>query len=355
MAEISVRKFNIEDLDRYIEMSKSEYGNQQTTSNKEHIRWKHLESPFGPSDYATVVKDGKIWGRALIQQRPVESKEKIIPAGTVADVLLDRSYRTTPVHFMNLTKACDKEAGLLIHTANEKTNLLYKKVFKFPTPFSLKAYGFPVKLTGFLNKFLGINLSLLEWLLNPCRWVLLALSKLFTKISRLKISSNPITPDELKEFINRISTKNVKMFTRNSEYLKWRYADAPIWKSEVFRIDCSNQFYGYMVTRKIELDNLNYLVLMDYVVDPTISNTKKFTLRFWLIKQAIEKKLDGFFTMVNQHSPIALTCVGFPFVAIPDQHLPHSTPIFIRTNNNDLKENETSKLFHITLGDLDYF
>ena len=355
MVEISVRKFKIEDIDRYIEMSRSEYGDQATTSNFEHIRWKHLESPFGPSLYATLVQDGKVCGRALIQPRTLDNKKEKIQAGSVMDVLLDRSCRSTPIHFMNLTKACDIDSGILFHTANERTNLLYKKLFKFPSPFSLKAYSFPVRITGFLKKLTSKNLYFIEWLINPYRWVLMALSNLLLKTTKLKISSSPMSDEDLKMLVEKIYKLDGKILTRSNDFIKWRFLNAPLWKAEVYRIDSRNRFYGYMVTRKIELENINYLVLMDYLVEPSLSIYKKIALRLWLIKKTIEKKADAFFTMANPLSPAAQTCVGFPFVPIPEKYLPHPTPIFIRTKDKDLKVYETSKKIHITLGDLDYF
>ena len=355
MVEISVRQFEEEDLDRYIEMSKIEYGEQPTTSNLEHIRWKHLESPFGPSLYAALIQDGKVSGRALIQPRTLEHKKEKIQAGSVMDVLLDPSCRTTPSHFINLTKACDLESGILFHTANERTNLLYKKLFKFPSPFALKAYCFPTRLTGFLKKLTNKNLSILECLISPYRWILAVLSKIFSKFTKIKISSNSIKADEIKELNERINKQDGKMLTRSKEFIEWRYIDAPLWKAEVLRVDVGSQFYGYLVIRKIGLDDLEYLVLMDYLIEPQISIYKKMALKLWLIKKTIETKADGFFTMCNPLSPIASVCIGFPFVPIPDKYLPHTTPIFIRTKYKDLKMYETSKTMHITLGDLDYF
>ena len=117
----------------------------------------------------------------------------------------------------------------------------------------------------------------------------------------------------------------------------------------------SNLNPPYIVIRQMELNGLNHLVLMDFILDPESPLFARIALRLWLIRQAIISHADTIFTMINPFSAIARKCVGFPFIAIPDSLLPHATPIFMRARIDETKELETDQSIHITLADLDYF
>lgn len=356
MAQISVDTFLESDLENFLEMTQIEYG-PSVTANPDHIRWKHLASPFGASTYISLVEAGQVVGRALIQPRTLRTDSKMFNVASVMDLLIDRERRSTPINFINITKASGnvESYDLVFHTSNERTFPLYSKLFRFPNPFSLRAYGFPVRLAGVFAAVFGRRVDVIDWLTAPLRWLLVAIADVVNFLARLEITQRAMSGDELETLCTKCLQKSGPFLARTNAFLKWRFTEAPFWSATIFRIDRKGKFLGYVVTRKMELGGLNHLVLMDFVLDPDTPFFVQVGLRLWLIRKAITSKADALFTMVNSYSSIARICVGFPLISIPDKLLPHATPIFVRARSNDCKELEADRSIHMTLADLDYF
>lgn len=356
MAQISVTTFSETDLENFLALSQSEYG-LSTSTNIEHIRWKHLDSPFGASFCVNLSDNGQVVGRALIQPRPLHTVTTVVNVASVMDVLIDREHRTTPANFIQITKATGniENIDLVFHTSNERTFPLYSKLFRFPNPFSLRAYGFPVRIAGLFSPIFGRRIDAIDWLTAPFRWLLVLIAYMANSVARLDISQRAISNVELDTLCTKCLQQSGPHLARTNAYLKWRFNDAPLWPATLIRIDRKGQFLGYLVTRKVELGGLNHLVLMDFILDPDITFIAQVALRLWLIRNAITSKSDALFTMINSYSTVARKCVGFPLIGIPDSLLPHATPIFIRARGNDNKELETARTIHLTLADLDYF
>lgn len=356
--EILVEKFVASDMEGFLELSQLEYGiSGSTATNSKHIKWKHLDSPFGASTYISLVASGKIVGRALLQSRPLCTASQRFSAACVTDVIIAREYRSPPSNFINVTKATGNVPmfDLAFHTSNERTYPLYTKLLHFPNPFSLRAYGFPLRFAGLFSKIIGRRVEVLDWFTAPLRWLLSIIASAVNFAARLDISLRAMGDDELDALCTKCLHQSGPLFARTNAYLKWRFADAPLSPSTVYRIDRKGKFIGYIVICKQELVGLNHLLLKDFVLDPDTSLFVQIALRLWLIRSAIKSKVDTLFTMVNSFSSIARKCVGFPLVSIPDRLLPHATPIFMRFRSNDNKEFEMYKSTHFTMADLDYF
>lgn len=356
MAQISVKTFAETDLTDFLKMSQLEYGPSASTDS-EHIRWKHLASPFGVSSSVNLIEAEQIVGRALIQPRILCTASKMLNVASVMDLLIDREHRTTPSNFMQITKASGAVANfdLVYHTSNDRTFQLYSKLFRFPNPFTLRAYGFPVRFAGVLTSIIGRRLDAIDWITAPLRWLLGVTACAAMAVTRLDISERAISDDELDALSAKCLRQSGPHLARTNAFLKWRFADAPLWHATVHRIDRQGRFMGYVVTRKVELDGLTHLVLMDFLIDVDTPLLVRIALRLYLIRKTITSKADALFTLVNSCSAVARACVGFPLVSVPDKLLPHATPIFVRARGDDYKELETDSAIHLTLADLDYF
>jgi len=355
MAQISVENFTETDMEGYLDMSQQEYGDSVTTTDPRHIRWKHLESPFGVSSYVSLNENDRIVGRALIQPRTLRTAVKSYNIASVMDLLINREHRTTPVNFIKLTKACGNvgKFDLVFHTSNERTFPLYSKLLGFPNPFSLQAYGFPVRIAGLLCSVIGKRIDAIDWLTAPFRRLIEGAAYLVGSAASLSIEEKPISDSELEALSEKSLRLSGPLLARTNEFLQWRFYDAPLWPATVYRIDRRGLFLGYVVTRKMELGNLNHFVLMDFLIDPDAPLFVYIALRFWLIAKAGASKADTLFTMINPCSAYSRKCVGFPLMGIPEKLLPHGTPIFVRAGAD--KSLDLDGAMHLTLGDLDYF
>jgi len=355
MVRISVDIFSKNDLDIFLIMTNHEYGASDTT-NRHHVKWKHLDSPFTASTYVCLVDDKKVVGRALLQPRKLRMAKKVFSVASVMDLLIEQKYRSSPVNFINITKACGniESFDLVFHTSNERTFPLYSKLFRFSNPFSLKAYGFPVRLAGLSSLVIGRRLDVLDCIIIPFHWLIYGVESFFNLIASLDVSERDMSDEELETLSLKCLRQSAPHLERTNSFLKWRFKDAPIWHGTIYRIDRKGMFLGYVVTRKMKLDGLTHLVLMDFIIDPDTPFIAIVALRLWLIRKAITSKADVLFTMLNSVSIIAQKCIGFPLINIPEKFLPHSTPIFIRTRSNESSELEINDSIHMTLADLDY-
>jgi len=356
MTTIKVERFTEDHLKDFVKLSEIEYGPSIST-NENHVRWKHLLSPFGSSHIVKLIEGDLVVGRALVQHRPMLKGYEIINVASVMDMLIDREHRTSPANFIKITKATGNIDGvvLIFHTANEKTLPLYSRLLRFHHPFSLRAYGFPVKISGLLFKLIGFRINAIDWLIKPFHWLLIGIASLINLSSGLSISDKTFSDDELDAITLKSINQDAPHLLRTNSFLKWRFYDTEMWKADLKRIDVNGKFSGYIVTRKMELGELTYYVLMDFILDPNLKIVDNFSLRFWLLTQAIKNGTDALFTLVNPLSIPARKFVGFPFLPIPDTLLPHATPIFMRPCNDRFRCFELDSSMHMTLADLDYF
>ena len=189
----------------------------------------------------------------------------------------------------------------------------------------------------------------------PFRWLLSLASFIIVTASKTNVTEQ--LPDD-----KMLSTLGLKLLhdsgpflSRSKAFLKWRLLDAPLWAARVCCFERKGKFLGYVATRKLELNGLNYLVVIDFLMDTDMTLLEKLALRLWLTRQAIKSGVDILFTMINPNSKASRVCVGFPFIRIPDKFLPHRTPIFFRANNVKNHDVVSERKTHMTLADIDYF
>ena len=195
----------------------------------------------------------------------------------------------------------------------------------------------------------------MDWLISPFRLIIEQVTIILISVARLDITERLPDDDVLSQLFLKCLRNSGPLFARSKCFLKWRLIDGPLWPGTVYCIERKGKFLGYVAIRKLELNGLIFLVLVDFLLDPDLTLFNRLTLRSWLTLQAIKFNVDALFTMINPRSRTARICVGFPFVYIPDKLLPHGTPIFVRSRGNESQKLEAEKSTHMTLADHDYF
>ena len=355
VARITVETFTANNLEDFLALSHTEYGPSAAT-NVDHIKWKHVASPLGASTYICLVANDKTVGRALLQPRLICTESGQFSTACVTDVLIDPEFRSPPTNFINLTEASGSISAFssVYHTSSNRTDLLYRKLFRFPKAFCLRGYGLPARLSGIFFKISGRRIDALDWLISPFRWLIGLAAVVGIAVARLDVSVR--LPDD--DMLSQIFLKSLRncgpMFARSEAFIKWRLIDAPLLTATVYCAERSGKFLGYVAIRRIELNGLTFLIIVDFLLDPDLTLFDRLALRSWLILQAIQSDVDALFTMINPRSRAARICVGFPLIRIPDKLLRHRTPIFVRSRGNESRFLETEASMHMTLADLDY-
>ena len=355
MAKITVEPFTVSNLEEFLALSHSEYG-PSAASNVDHIEWKHVASPLGASTYIRLVSNDKTVGRALLQPMLIYTESGQFSTACVTDVLIDPAFRSPPTNFINLMEASGNISAfrLVYHTSSNRTDLLYRKLFRFPKPFSLRGYGVPIRLAGIVCKISGRRVDALDWLISPFRRLIGLVAVVGIAVARLDVSVGLPDDDMLYRLFLKSLRNSGPMIARSTSFLKWRLIDAPLLAATVHCVERSGKFLGYLAIRKVELNGLTFLIIVDFLLDPDLSLFDRFALRAWLILQAIKADVDALFTMINPRSRAARICVGFPLIPIPDKLIHHRTPIFVRSQRNESRSLETEASTHMTLADLDY-
>lgn len=356
MVELSDKTFEDADLEEFLELSRSEYRTSVAT-DATHNLWKHGRSPFGASRYLRLVAAGKTVGRAMLWPRAMHAGTEKFAVACVTDVLIKREFRSPPSNFIALTEACAEipQFEAVYHTSNRRSDVLYRKLLRLPMPFSLRGYGLPLRIAGFLSRVFGTRIDFLDYLIAPFRWLLGAISTALMSLAKVTVSSGPVDEEALTALCKRCALESGPLLERSSAYLKWRFGDAPLWAAKVHRVEHRRRFVGYMAARKLELHGVHFLVLMDFVLDPNLNPIAQIAVRMWLVKEAMDCGADAVFTMINPYNRVARKCAGLPLIRVPERLLPQKAPVFFRSRSERSRSLERERAIHLTLADLDYF
>ena len=143
-------------------------------------------------------------------------------------------------------------------------------------------------------------------------------------------------------------------FDRSLRFLTWRFSDGPLFNGKVEWVWSQGECIGYLVFKPVALSGLVVFVIMDAVFRRRLTLKEAITIKFLAARLAIAGSCDAVFTLVNIENSALKWLEGFPFIRIPDRHLPHSTPIFIHASNEYRSLEKQADIF-FTLADLDYF
>ncbi len=355
--KISNKIFSESDLQEYCTLSCSEYGDLSPTVNLQHNKWKHVDSPMGASDYISLNHDKNIVGRILVQNQVLMINRDLYRAGLVCDLLIKKSARLTPLNFIRLTKSCDelKDKEIIFHTSNEISEDLYKEIFKYSSPLSLDAYIFPVRIIRIVRSFFLRKTGVKNKNIGSFAKFILIIGRLVVAKLGINIAKSDFLKQELQDLQLSLSKDYGPFFYRSNEYFRWRFELSPLWGANIYRASRGGNFLGYLVLKRQNLNGIEHLTLVDFLINPKSSWVLFLTIRIWLLLQVIELKCDTFSTMINSKSNLSKKLIGFPFIKVPQAFLPHKTPIFIRPINSCERKSEEFIEAHITLADLDYF
>ena len=191
---------------------------------------KHVTSPFGASTYIRLVADGKIGGCALLQPRLICTESGQLSVACVTDVIIAPAFRSPPTNFINLTNTSGDIADFsaVYHTGNNRTEPLYRELFRFPRPFSLHGYGLPVRISGFFRKACGYRIGILDWLILPLRWLTGAVAAVAVRAAGLDISARLPDDDALESLCAKSVSDSGPVFCAEPIAFKMAFYRCPI-------------------------------------------------------------------------------------------------------------------------------
>ncbi len=357
MNSIGFDLFNKNKLSEHIAVGASVYSSPEVIDS-EHLLWKHLQNSYGPSTSVSLRNvNEKLVGRSFIQPRTFWIIPSISCRGaTITDLVIMPTERSA-ASLISMTRAIKSPDGIdvVVHTSNDSSDLIYRKLFKFPIAFTLAATGLPLRVSNILKPHL-VNPTLrkaIELLVSPWRLLLLASALVIRAVSSVKFAAEP-SDSVMSEIFEEYRHHAGAHFERSQRFLIWRFSEGPLFNGKVEWVWRQGECLGYLAFKQVTLGGLVVFVIMDAVLRRRLTLKEAIAIKFLAVRLATERSCDAVFSLANIENSALQWLKGFPFLHIPDRHLPHSTPIFIHALNEHRSLEKQADVF-FTLADLDYF
>lgn len=354
---IGLDLFNKNKISEHIAVGTSVYSSPEVI-NSEHLLWKHLQNPYG-SSVSVSLRNGseELVGRSFIQPRTFWVTPSVSCRGaTITDLVIMPAERNA-ASLISMTRAIKSPDGIdvVVHTSNDSSDLIYRKLFKFPIAFTLIATGLPLRVSNILKPHLANSTlrKVIELFVSPWRWLLRATALIMKIVSDVKFASEP-TESVMSEIFEEYRHHAGVHFERSQRFLEWRFSEGPLFNGKVEWVWNQSECLGYLAFKQVKLGGLVVFVIMDAVLRRRLTRKEAIAIKFLAVCLAIENSCDAVFTLCNTENSALKWLKGFPFFHIPDRHLPHSTPIFIHASNEHRSLEKQVDVF-FTLADLDYF
>lgn len=357
MNAIRVNFFDEKKLAEHIAVGASVYSSAEVI-DPNHFIWKHLQNPYGLSMSVSLRNPSEeLVGRSFIQPRTFwVTPSKSCRGATITDLVIMPAERNA-ASLISMTRAIKSPDGIdvVVHTSNDSSDLIYRKLFKFPIAFTLAATGLPLRVSNVLKPHLA-NPTLrksVELLVSPWRWLLRASAHVMGGVSNIKFAEEPsesVKSEIFEEYRHHAGAH----FERSENFLKWRFSKGPLFNGEIKWVWSQGDCLGYLAFKQVTLSGLVVFVIMDMVLRRRPTKKEAIAIKFLVVSLALDASCDAVFSLANIKCYALRWLKGFPFFGIPDSHLPHPTPIFIHASNEYGSLEKQADLF-FTLADLDYF
>jgi hypothetical protein len=357
MNKIRLEALQADGLDEQIAVGSAVYSTPEVT-DREHLRWKHLGNPSGVSTSISARNaQGELVGRSFLQPRRVRlGVSDSCTGATVTDLVVKPEERNAAT-MISMTRAARSPEGIevVFHTSNEVSDIFYRKLFKFPVAFSLQAAGLPIGIAGAIGRFVSNRalISLGNFVASPWRLLIRAAAGVCRLTTGLAFGPIP-EAGRTAEIFQRFRAYAGPHLERDDSFVEWRFSKGTLFRADVKWLWKKEECLGYLAFKQVELAGLKIMVIMDSVLSRPLSAGESAHLKLMAACVAADGSCDAVFTIANIHNPALKWMGGFPFIGIPDRHLPHPTPIFIHAAEGRRGAMERPDLF-FSLADLDYF
>lgn len=357
MSKITIEQLTDEDLSNHIEVGASEYSTPEVI-NRNHVRWKHLENPSGVSVCVSLRNNlSELVGHSFLQRRQLcLSGGKSLRAAIITDLVIVPRERNAAA-LIGMTRAAKGADGFdfVLHTSNNISDTIYRRLFKFPVVCSLTAAGLPLRVCNAMSRYVHSRFicAVVDFLVTPWRWGVRGSASFASLVSAVSFAEEP-EKDRVSKILQKFSEGAGLHFERSSEFLEWRFRAGPISKSDLLWIYSRQECLGYIATRKVSISGLDVLVILDSVLSRPMGTLESAAIKLLCAREGVLKNCDAVFCLANMSNNALGWWGKLPYFRIPDKFLPHPTPIFTHATNGLISVTDQERFF-LTLADLDYF
>jgi len=357
LSQISIEEMTAESLIEHIRIGSSEYSSPEVIDFN-HVAWKHLNNLYGPSVTVSLRdENGQLIGHSFLQPRRYITKAgEIVLAATITDLVIMPIARNAAA-LISMVRAAKGEDRfkVVVHTSNDTSDLIYRKLFKFPVAFSLVASALPLRISNVLVKYLSSRRlrEFLDFLIAPWGWIVRIAAAIVGSLGGIYFGVKP-SSDAVGAILKEFKLHAGPHFERTEAYIDWRFCKGPIFKGQLFWVWSGRTCLGYIAVRKVSIKGLDVLVILDSVIRRPLSLLESVAIKLLCAREAVRARCDLVFCLFNKENDALSWWSSAPFIQISDKYLPHSTPIFVHVKGGVSASEIRSDIF-LTLADLDYF
>lgn len=326
-----VERLNEEHMEQYSFLSRIEFGDHAAVSNANHLRWKFLQNPQGPSFGIHLYQGSELVGRMVALTRAFTHRHRLYKAAHIVDFLVHPKARGMAA-LLNLTRGLRQLSGFdffLIMAPNPAGAAVWENFWKMPRCFDLDVLAAPLRPAS-ASDVLGKLRS------GPFRPLLDSTWTAFVRlicamrgaVDSIQVDREWPSSPEIENLTTRREQSDYVFGIRTPDYLDWRYRRSPVFRYEVFFLRKDGQLMGYIVTRKTTFEGLDCLFIVDAFCSPELSP------KVWLgaiapsIKTAIAEHAHLTLTMGNVALEPLSSLRRLPFVTVPARLLPRRTGVY---------------------------
>ena len=352
-----IRRVTPELIEDFVEFSKSEY-KSGSAINLESIKWRHLNSPAGPSTSVQLHNDVRQIARIWVQSNYWRLSQNELRVASPIDLLIDPGFRKTQVFisiFNSGMKTALSDADLVLHTSNPLTDDLYRKLLKLSPITDLDGAIFPLRPIELLSKRIGITLpKMLKIFDTFFKWLVL----LMTTVLRgdLRVTAVPETNIQ-ESIIENFHLTQSFASRRSAQDREWRYSGAGSFSYQIQWFKSGNSPIGYLVWSDREINGIKGRFIIDVVFGENLSKYTRIIMWSRAINIAIANGVHALFFFYNSKCDTLRSLSGFPMVRVKRSLLPQQIPIFVRYREDRTVPDADSLMSkgYFVLADLDMF
>ena len=212
-------------------------------------QWKYFDPPFETRGFAVETEKGEIVAFTGVWLRPIRVYGVSHCSWQLVDVMSDPEYRSVKIYrfiVQEIVKITRKQNLILYGFTNEISHALFYKYTKdmLIVNETHKIYSLFINAGDLFNLNALVNSAI--GIIN--RGVVKILLTLSQPLSHICVERVNVIPGDLNRLCKNIENQYDMILEHNTNYLNWRFLNAPHQAYQVWTATKNQQLVGYMVT-----------------------------------------------------------------------------------------------------------
>jgi hypothetical protein len=319
-------------LDEFLDLSAMQYAGLPV-NDPSYVRWRHLESPTGPSTAVEILSESIPVGRIWIQLQEWSIGGRRIRAANPIDFLIRQDHRSLNA-FLKLFRAAmaeaQRQADVVLHTSNPTTDQLFRKLLKYEAVTELDAAVTPARPFAVASAMGWPALGPLGSLIDAFTAGLVRILGRLSRLSGVHLSEGA-SREEQDAIVARFLVAEPVCGFRSPEYRSWRFQGAGPVQYRQSWVRREGRAIGYVVTTDRDLNGIRARFVVDVVLPGRERRLAVAAVWLQLAAEAARDARDSMFFFYNRTNPTLRRLARYPpWFTVPRARLPQRVPIFVR-------------------------